>query len=66
MTGDRGLRLTRRGRALVTLAVTVLLVALAAVLVVRTPLGTVLGLSTGPPCAVTAADTTSSGRSSRP
>ncbi len=52
------MRLTRRGRALVTLTVTALLVALVAVLVVRTPLGTVLGLSTGPPCEISAGGTT--------
>jgi hypothetical protein len=58
MTGDPGLRLTRRGRALVTLTVTGLLVALVTVLVVRTPVGTLLRLSTGPPCTVTAGEAT--------
>lgn len=52
------MRLTRRGRAAVTLAVAVVLGALVAALVVRTPVGTLLGLSAGPPCRITAGEET--------
>jgi hypothetical protein len=58
MTGKRDVRLTRRGRATVTLAVTIVLGALVAALVVRTPLGTLLGLSAGPPCQITTGEET--------
>ena len=52
------MRLTRRGRATVTLTVAAVLVTLAAALVVRTPVGALFGLSTEPPCRLTAADDT--------
>ncbi|MGH8895079.1 MAG: hypothetical protein ACRDWY_17520, partial [Actinomycetes bacterium] len=52
------MRLTRRGRLTVTLGVTALVVTLATVLVLRTPLGTVLGIADAPPCTLTVGDTT--------
>jgi hypothetical protein len=43
-------RLTRRGRLLVTVAVVVVLLAAGAFVMTRTPLGTALGFGTEPPC----------------
>jgi hypothetical protein len=42
--------LTRRGRLTVTLSVTAVLVVALVLLLTRTPLGSALGLGTGPPC----------------
>lgn len=50
--------LTRRGRAVATLLVASVTVGMVTVLVTRTPLGTLLGISTGPPCSLTAGATT--------
>lgn len=51
-----GVRLTRRGRTVVSVGVAVVVVALATVLLTRTPLGALFGLSTGPPCTLTTGD----------
>jgi len=50
--------LTRRGRLTLTLISLVLLVALGGYLLLRTPLGNVLGLTTGPPCTLAVGDDT--------
>lgn len=50
--------LTRRGRLAVTLTVAVLLVGAFAYLLTRTPLGSALGLGTGPPCSLEAGGAT--------
>lgn len=47
------MRLTRRGRLATTLTGLVLLAALGAYLVLRTPVGNALGLTAGPPCTLT-------------
>lgn len=56
MTANRGTRLTRRGRTVVSVVAAVVVVGLAAVLLTRTPLGALLGLSTGPPCTLAVGD----------
>lgn len=50
------MRLTRRGRLVVTTGVLVLSGLLTTYAVVRTPLGALLGLTAGPPCSVTAGE----------
>ncbi len=52
------MRLTRRGRLTATLAALLLLGAVTAYVLVRTPVGTVLGLTTGPPCTLALGDDT--------
>ncbi len=49
-------RLTRRGRLIRTAVVLVLLAVAATYVVVLTPVGTLLGLRTGPPCTLTIGD----------
>ena len=44
------MRLTRRGRLVVTIGVAVVLVAAGFVALTRTPLGPLVGLGTAPPC----------------
>lgn len=52
------MRLTRRGRLIVAALSVTVVAALAALLVVRTPLGTVLGIRSGPPCSMRTGDAT--------
>lgn len=52
------MRLTRRGRLAATVTSLGLLVALVAYLLLRTPVGTALGLTTGPPCTLSLGDDT--------
>lgn len=52
------MRLTRRGRLAATVTSLGLLVALVAYLLLRTPVGTALGLTTGPPCILSLGDDT--------
>jgi len=52
------MRLTRRGRLLATVTALGMVAALVTYLLLRTPVGTALGLTTGPPCTLAVGDDT--------